>query len=167
MTMTAILTDDADRMPFGCDSFDTCPVGDRDIMSDEHDFACGSPKCANRDGIPCCCDYEGRFVGPGCRHCNPVDFEAKPYGWQIERFESRLVDRLRRELFATAVVTGLTFDQIRTAAVAWSGFSRRREKHSDIVWERLCCECQTHTEAVEKYTAWARRAVTVRYRDEV
>lgn len=59
----------------------------------------GTPRCGHgpfRD-IPCCCDHDGKFVGPGCRECNPPDHECKPYGFGIERFEDPAMDRANRE----------------------------------------------------------------------
>jgi hypothetical protein len=150
---------DADRMPYGCDSFDTCPVGDRDIMSDEHEMACGTPRCGGSR-----MEEWGRESGcPGCRHCDPVSHEDKPYGWGIERGECDAAIRLLWELRSHALL-GLVYDAAGhdffgpsnfARALAWVGFDSRRERCSDRVWDKLCCECETHREAVAKYTAWA------------
>jgi hypothetical protein len=152
-------TDDADLMVGGCDTFDSDPAPDFDGM--EYDDYRGGPKCGG-----CGTDDNGRWIGPGCRHCFPPDHECKPYGFGIERWDFEPRMRLVRELSATAWFTGLTWDQCRECATKWSGFSNRRLRHSNKVWDRLCDECETHTEAVEKYEQWAKRAVTVKYRDE-
>lgn len=164
-----MLTDDAYAHGYaGCEPFG--PNEDYDPMYE--DPGDGTYRCGRGEfrDIPCCLDYDGKFVGPGCRHCNPVDPECKPYGFGIERFEQTEALRIVRELkchAATGLIylTGNPADWLRRA-LTWVGFSFRRERHSDRVWERLCDECETHTEAVEKYTAWAKRAVTVKYRDE-
>lgn len=156
-----MLTDDDTRADFAgnyAETFDADGVGDRDPMYD--DAPSGGPKCGG-----CGLDDEGRWVGPGCRHCCPVDHECKPYGFGIERWEHDGYLRLRREL-AGSIIAPMSWEQAGRCALKWSGFSVRRERHSDIVWDRICDESETHDEAVERYTAWARRAVTVRYRDE-
>lgn len=170
-------TDNADRMPYGCDTFDSCPVGDRDIMNDEWDG--DRPKCG------------GYGTCEGCRRCCPPDHESKPYGWGIERFEDPVLARANAEAIAerdrlTPKYTSAwvetwgmragywphhslpTFDR-EFRDLLWKHYSRqslRRLRHSDIVWNRLCDECGTHPEAVKRYSRWAAHAVTVRYRDE-
>ena len=167
-------TDDADRMIGGCDTF--APGDDYDPMYADAPGG-GSYKCGRgpyRD-TPCCCDDDGQFVGPGCRHCNPPDHEGKPYGFGIERFDSpewqearRHFNRVRSLVFGLPATAHPVMDYGHWLA-AWAvkaGWSERRQRHSDIVWDRLCEECETHTEAVEKYEAWAKRAVAVKYRDQ-
>lgn len=59
-----------------------------------------APKCAREwnDWRVCCCDDAGKFVGPGCRECNPPDHENKPYGWGIERFEDPALEAANQEM---------------------------------------------------------------------
>lgn len=151
--MPAELTDDLGLSPEFADGY-----SDYDPM---YEGPGDGPKCGG-----CCLDHDGRFIGPGCRHCNPPDHEAKPYGFGIETFDNGPRLRLQQELRVTAWFTGLTWDQVNRCATDWSGFSRRRLRHSNIVWDRLCDECETHTEATEAYVRWAIQAVQVRYRDE-
>jgi hypothetical protein len=169
--------------------FDECPVGDRDIMSDEWEMACGTPRCGGPQR-----DEYGQNTGcPGCRHCDPPDHECKPYGFGIERSEDPALQRANEAVWA--IVNQRPEGKCTSAWVStwgmskgrfnggprwadadfayrdflrrfWSRQSERRLRHSDIVWDRLCDECQTHGEAVEKYKAWATRSLTVKYRDE-
>lgn len=156
------LTDDADRWLTGHDRcFGTGDdIPDYDGM--EYDDYRSGPKCGG-----CCLDGDGYLIPghPGCRHCNPPDHEAKPYGFGIERWDCEAVMQLVRELRSHARL-GLCREIDSATACRWVGFSLRRERHSDRVWERLCVECETHSEAKERYEQWARRAVTVWYRDE-
>lgn len=163
------LTDDADRMVYGCETFESDPTPDFDGM--EYDDAHSDFKCGRRgrfgDIVPCCCDDEGKFVGPGCRHCNPVDHECKPYQFGIETFDDCYAEARQwaRQLWGalrvhTDAERRALFIQFATA----DGYSARRDRHSDIVWDRLCDECETHTEAVAKYERWAKRAMKTRYR---
>lgn len=153
------LTDDADRWLSGHErTFDCGDVPDFDGMEydDLHsDFKCASTG-ADGQRFPCCCDWEGKFVGPGCKHCNPVDHEAKPYGWGLERFECNEAYRVLREVSSHASLGLCRSINLRTAC-AWVGFNFHVEGCSDRVWDRLCETCETHTEAVEKYTRWAKK----------
>jgi len=162
------VTDDAYARGYdGCDPF--LPGEDYDPMYEgpgDGTYRCGRGEY--RD-IPCCCGDEGRYVGPGCRHCCPPDHEAKPYGFGIETFEHEPSLRMARELQANwPLVGGGPIDRLRALELArkWAGFSYRRLRHSQIVWERLCCECETHGEAVARYEECAKRAAGVKYRDE-
>lgn len=145
-------------------------LADEDIARDEYD----GPKCGG-------C--------PGCRHCDPVDNECKPYGWGVEKFEDPALaaanEEARREserhglgMYTSAFVSDNWYSRGCLISPpwnrdyrdflwrAWSKWSARRWRHSEIVWERICNEAETHRLAVERYTAWAKRAVAVRYRDE-
>lgn len=137
----------------------------------------GSFKCGRGEfrDIPCCLDYDGKFVGPGCRDCNPPNHEDKPYGFGIETFDSpewkdarEHFQRVRSLIFGIPSDAHpiLDYGHWLNAWAVNAGWSARRLKHSDIVWDRLCVACETHTEAVAKYEAWARRAVTIKYRDQ-
>lgn len=176
------LTDDADRMVGGCGTFDDCPVGDRDPMCDD---APGSwrPRC----GGPC---YEdGQNVGcQGCRHCSPPDHEDKPSGFGIERWEDpaweeagRIVGERTNMVFGAYSLRRTYLDHF--GRLAWVGaiywreervrvwamltnWSARRHRHSRIVWDRLCDECETHAEARSQYGKWAALAMTRKYRDQ-
>ena len=148
-------TDDAYARGYtGCDPF--LPGEDYDPM---YEGFGGEPKCGEcfRDN------------GVGCRHCYPPDHEAKPYGFGVETFEHEPSQRLARELQASWPLTGGgQLCRLRALELArkWAGFSYRRLRHSEIVWSRLCDECETHGEAAERYTAWAKNAAGKRYRDE-
>jgi hypothetical protein len=170
-------TDDADRCELA--TFDECPVGDRDIMNDEWEMACGMPKCGGRS------EFSGYGGCNGCRHCDPPQCDSKPYGWGIESFEDPALQRANEEVKRERERTG--FGMYTSAFVSdswlsrgalvsqpwgwwidrrdflWRSYSRhdkRREAKSNRVWDRLCDECATHAEAVEKYTAWAERAAS-------
>lgn len=155
-------TDDADRVTSGAME-EFAPGDDYDPMYAGYERG---PKCANRDGVPCCCDpHTGKFVGPGCRHCNPPDHEGKPYGFGIETFDSPEWAEARRHFFGVWRFATGQFDahqmDWRHLLKRWAtdaGWSERRLKCSDRVWDRLCDTCDTHTEAVEKYERWARKA---------
>lgn len=150
------LTDDADRMNGPRDTFDSCPVGDRDIMNDEWEMACGRPKC----GGPY---YEYGYNSGclGCRHCNPPDHEAKPYGWGVETWEQDAILGRARQMFICWVgsVTADSPDwiHVRDLAFRWSNFDRGLLRRSNRVWSALCEYSETHPEAVERYAAWCGR----------
>lgn len=154
-----IPTDDAEsRFYTGCEPFG--PGEDRDPMHDDAPNGNGY-RCGRGDfrDIPCCVDDDGKFIGPGCRHCNPVDHECKPHGWGFERFESKDVYRLINEWRCNFPVTvGREYPagpEWFRRACEWTGFNFRLERCSDRMWEKCCNECETHTEAVERYTRWA------------
>jgi hypothetical protein len=89
-------TDDSDRWLAGHETtFDYDPAPDCD-----DDYDRGGPNCAREwnGWRGCCCDHEGKFVGPGCRACNPPDHEGKPYGWGIERSEDPALELANREM---------------------------------------------------------------------
>lgn len=184
------LTDDADRWLTGHEStLDYDPVPDHDGL--EYDDLHRGPKCGGRVFTE-----DGEYVGcPGCKHCDPVDPENKPYGFGIEKFEDAALARANevcRAAVASRVTNcytsawvetwgmfagrglhhkvGATTDADRALRDVcwrfWTKWSARRWTHSERVWGRLCDECQTHTEAVARYSAWARRAITRKYRDE-
>ncbi len=158
-------TDDADDLGLSPEF-----LADEDIAreEDEYERACGRPRC----GGPVSQGTE--LVGgcPGCRYCDPPDHECKPYGWGIESFEDPALAEANRRV--TNGWFGGPYRRLpcprETRDAIWCRLStrhRRRERHSDIVWDRLCDEAETHREAVARYTAWAARAVTRRYRDEL
>ena len=150
----ANLTDDADRMVYGCDTFDG--YNDHDPMYDDgpsSTYRCG--RGPYRD-IPCCVDDDGKFVGPGCKHCNPVDHEAQPRKWGFCRYENDAACYLRRSV-STSALLGLCREIDYTTACEWLGFDFRVERASERVWEKCCNECETHTEAVARYTRWANK----------
>lgn len=157
-------TDDADAMLNPCDTF----------APGDSAYKCGHGEFRE---IPCCCDWEGRLIPghPGCRHCNPPDYELKPTGFGIERFDSPEWAAARRHFgVMRSLVFGLPADAHPVVDYghwldAWAckaGWSARRLKHSERVWDRLCGECVSHSEAKAKYEAWAKRAVAVKYRDQ-
>jgi hypothetical protein len=189
-------TDDSDRECTGTMQ-EFGPGDDYDPMYD--DAPGGSFKCGRGYyGTPCCLDEDNKFVGPGCRHCCPVDHECKPTGFGIEKFEDPAMDAANREmakrrpqaLYTTAGAYARTYwKQHRDGRMmmddkgfpvmgvyveapayaidnetrdmiwrAWTTWSERLWKCSERIWDRLCDTCETHGEAVEKYTRWANRA---------
>lgn len=123
--------------------------------------------------------------GPTCKGCDPVDHECKPHGFGIERFEDPALLEANDHAAGMVILSGSmyrspvgvyssnysqTSDTRRAARDArWqanSKHSKRRERHSDIVWDRLCDCCETHSEAVHRYKAWAKKAIRRKYRDE-
>lgn len=154
--MTA--TDDSDRAAFSgsyAECFDCDGVGDRDPMYDDapiHGYKCG------RDGNPCCLDFDGKFVGPGCRHCNPVDYECKPYGFGFETFECERAQHIRREMLLLSAwghPWPFSIPDSYGLALKWAGFNFRLAAVSDRVWDLICCRSETHTEALAVFAAWA------------
>lgn len=169
-----------------CDSFEHDSHSDYDPMYAD---APGDdrPRCGGQSW-----EY-GQWIGcPGCRHCQPVDPEAKPYGFGIEKFEDRALLEANADVanrwfggpyqnlaqigyFEPRGYTGRGIqygangrrnelrNEIWRTRTRWSA---RRWRHSELVWDRLCDECETHREAVKAYQQWAQRAITVRYRDE-
>lgn len=107
----------------------------------------------------------------GCRGCDPVDPELKPHGFGIEEYE----DEERRERMVAyipaypvpLICQGWLTDALRQRLrPEFRTISLRRLRHSEIVWDRLCSECETHREAIQRYKKWAKRSLTVKYRDE-
>lgn len=153
-----MLTDDADRGDYaGCAPFLANEDYDPMYEGPGHD----TPKCGGPSYV-----VEGREQWnegcPGCRHCFAPDPELQPYGFGIERFESAAVYRLLGELKANAVVLGMRRGDFLgpvwfQRALEWTGFNFRLERVAERVWLRLCDTCETHPEAVEKYTAWAKK----------
>ncbi len=91
-----VLTDDSDRWLSGHETtFEYDPVPDFDD-GPSSEFRCGRGPL----GIPCCRDDDGAVVSDGCRHCNPPDYEGKPYGWGLERFEDPALERANCEVKA-------------------------------------------------------------------
>lgn len=141
------MTDDADRGDYaGCAPFLANEDYDPMYEGPGHD----TPKCGGPDHCP------------GCRRCFAPDPELQPHGFGIERFESAAVYRLLGELKANAVVLGMRPGNFLgpvwfQRALEWTGFDFRRERAGERVWRQLCGTCETHPEAVEKYTAWAKK----------
>jgi hypothetical protein len=139
--MFATLTDDADRMPYGCDTFDADPYSDYDPM------------------------YSDDGIGDG------PDHECKPYGWGIESFEDPALTeanvyagglvRLAGSMYRSPGGWSETMDaRMADRNARWAANSKhntRLERASDRAWDRICDESATHAEAVAKYTRWADR----------
>lgn len=98
---------------------------------------------------------------PGCRGCDPVDAECKPYGWGIEKFEQEAMLNRARQLkhwWSPAVsVEPIDWEYAKTLAFRWSGFDYALLRMSERVWDGLCDCCETHREALAKYAAWCKR----------
>lgn len=149
-----MFTDDANHMPYGCDEF-TDAYSDYDIMNSR--------------------DYE---------NLDTPDYESKPYGFGIERFEDPALQRANEAMWAMIDVRG---DGKYTSAIScietwgmfkgkyrgvrftdqdmefrnmcwdvWSQWDRRLWEHSQRIWEHLCDRCETHGEAIDAYNKWAK-----------
>jgi hypothetical protein len=104
---------------------------------------------------------------PGCPGCDPIMQDCRPYKWGIELFEDE--GRLAAVRgTAGCFLPGLLRECDRQAIIDKSTTaSRRRERAADLIWDRICFRtASTHSEAVEKYTRWAKRTITRRYRDQ-
>jgi hypothetical protein len=126
-----MFTDDAYAYGYtGCEPFG--PGDDYDIMNSR--------------------DYEGDGLAPNREDC--------PYGFGIETFEHEPSLTLARELVANwPFVCGGTIDRIEALELArkWTGFNYRLLRCAGRVWDRLCDTCETHADAVERYTRWAKK----------
>lgn len=122
-------------------------------------------------------DYDAFYAAyPGCPGCDPIMSDSKPYGFGIDSFEDPALQEANayaagKVLLACSMYQPLITDWSPNYVVLsaarreirnqrWAANSRHDkalEKRSDRFWERLCDECKTHHEAVEKYTAWAKK----------
>ena len=144
---------------------DECIAREEDARGGNRRCTCGRHDAYHdgRDGDPREFNYEDI---PGCRGCDPVDHECKPYGWGIEHFEDPALQVANEDVNARWF--GGPYQQLDywpakkpLRDAIWARLSRhnaKREAQSERLWERLCDECQTHGEAVKKYTAWAEKA---------
>lgn len=140
-------TDDADRMPYGCDEF---APGD---------------------------EYDPMYSDDAPSH------DDKPYGWGIETFEDPALVEANRAMWSRMaqrcqnVYTSAgnyletwgmyagrpksvypTADDIEYRNMllrAWTKRCPKLQRCSDRVWAALCDRCETHAEAVAKYSKWA------------
>lgn len=150
-------------------------LADEDVVRDEDNWPSEGPDCGGRgfefmDG-----QWEKVTGCSGCRHCDPVDHEAKPYGWDIERFEDAALTEANiatsgawiggpyRSLAGVSYTLnghtwcGSHFNRELRDAI-WDRLSTWSEsmwQKSERVWDRICDRSQTHGEAVERYTTWA------------
>lgn len=103
---------------------------------------------------------------PGCSGCDPVMHDCRPYKFGIELFEDEGRCAAIRGCRG-CLIPGLLRERDMWAIVAKSTtVSLRRERAADLVWDRIVATAETHHEAVARYTRWAKRTVTLRYRDE-
>lgn len=137
------LTDDADRMPYGCDEFG--PADDYDPM---YEGFGDEPKCGGcwRDN------------GNGCRHCSPVDFEAINTGCEI--YDNPEFYRVRNELWMLAYL-GYALDPSGRENPAGRAYLERaigyNRKMNHAVHHKLwqiCDRAETHGQAVAEFEAW-------------
>lgn len=150
------LTDDEDRANFSGASGFGGP-DDRDPMYDD---APRRLKCDRGNG-PCCLDWEGKYVGPGCCHCCPPDAEAIHTGFEI--WDRPDFYRLRAELHCTAKFGYCLPPHVdhvsgRAALARWIGYNQRLARASQRKLELICDDSETHDEAKARYEAWAVRA---------
>ena len=156
------LTDDADRDCTGTMQEFGPNEGYDPMYDDGHrsEFKCGR----GQFGDPCCLDDDGKFVGPGCRHCCPPDHEDKPEGYGIETFDAPEWDAARAHFRNVwCFVVGLPnahprdWQHLLRKWAVKDGWSERLQRCSDRVWDRLCETCETHHEACDKYERWANK----------
>jgi hypothetical protein len=164
-------TDDADDLGLSPEF-----LADEDVTRDADGYPSAGPgDCVN--------DF-GELACPGCRRCCPPDPECRPHGFGVESFEDPAlaeagrVVRERMVMFCDGpYALRATYRDCFGRDVglsAWPALVPERDRlrrlistHNDRLaraaarlWDRLCDECETHPEAVEKYTAWAKRAAT-------
>ena len=102
----------------------------------------------------------------GCAGCDPVMWDCKPYGWGIDLWEDEGRCAAARGT-AGCFLPGLLRECDRLAYMdASTTASRRRERASDLRWNRILDTAETHTQAVDRYTSWAKQTVKRRYRDD-
>ncbi len=122
---------------------------------------------------------------PGCRGCDPVDHESKPYGWGIESFEDPALQLANAATWAeidkrggykyTSASCSVGTDSMgrlrwygpragrldmafRDACwSAWTKHNLTLERVSERVWDALCECCKSHKEAVRRYASWCKR----------
>lgn len=153
-----VTTDDADRMPYGCEGFALGDDYDPMYEGPGDDPRCGGPVYREDHNVGC----------PGCRECCPPDHECKPYGFGIETFEDPALAEANHFVNTRYCMAGSMYrvpGWSETAAARFGERDRRwkansthdarRLRRSNRVWDRLCDECETHGEAVEKYETWA------------
>lgn len=147
---------------------------DEDIARDESDYDClhGSPKC----GGPLRETPWGWEGGcPGCRRCDPVDHECKPYGFGFERFEDPALTEANRAINNRQdAVCGAYSLHWHGKGGCWKMFRPERDRlwealttqnrkltvASDRKWFVICDRAETHGEAVRLYREWAEQTVT-------
>lgn len=116
--MSTYLTDDADRMPYGCDTFDTDPYS----------------------------DYDPMYAGPEDYTFRDSLFDAMPHGFRLHRFEYPELMRCQRNV-RTLVWAGVLpeangRDVIRDSLRADAAtYSPARERAAEIFWEHLVDSC--------------------------
>lgn len=150
---------------------------DEDIARDEDNYGrdgrctCGRLAALRAYEDACYYSPQGDFpheAFAGCRGCDPVDWECKPYGFGIESWEDAARCRALRACRVMLALgrlneTGMA-REVRLAATVYSPL---REEASRLVWDRMCDEATSHRQASERYKAWARRAVAFRFRDDL
>lgn len=125
---------------------------------------------------PCNCPRpetaEDAATHPGCRKCNPPEFDNCPYGWGIERFEDPALDIARED--ANSRWLGGPYRSYNCYNYPEDCYRRRKEMRDEFwayrsthnaklaakakkVWDGLCDKCETHHEAVERYSKWAEK----------
>jgi hypothetical protein len=166
------VTDDADRVNFAgnyAETFDADPSPDFDGM--EYDDYRTGPKCGGPRYIDqmTANDYtDGRNVGClGCRHCCPPDADAIPTGF--EPWDRPDFNRVRSSLISLARLGyALSPHPIdcpagRACFLRMIGHNVRLQRAARRKLDIICDECETHSEAVARYEAWATVARTKCY----
>ncbi len=109
----------------------------------------------------------------GCSGCDPIMADCKPHGFGIENFEDPALTAanlyVQGRMDAVFGAYSLSF---HGNGKTWNSFKPERDRfwvaisthnealelRSEKVWDALCNCCQTHREAVKRYTRWAKRA---------
>jgi hypothetical protein len=124
-------------------------------------------------GYPDLMHDDNDYYGPGR---DPIQWDCKPYGFGIDRFEDPALQEANEYAAGKVLLAfsmyqpvvdpcGKDYGLVSAARMEirnqrWAANSRHDkalERQSDQEWDRLCDECQTHREAVERYTRWAKQ----------
>ncbi len=151
---------------------------DEDIARDEDNY--GRARRCTCGRLAALEDYDRSPFGEnfpheafaGCRGCDPVDHECKPYGFGVELSEDEsrnFAGRIFHPGYASAMIcagwlTRPLQEEMRRQATT---VNLLRLEASWLVWDRSCDESESHRQAVERYKAWAKRALAFRFRDDL
>ncbi len=157
-------------MPLTCEPTDDLGLSpeflaDEDIARDEdnyggsrHRCTCGYVAAMNEADYYDHHDYPRHTDFAGCRGCDPVDFEERPYGYGIESWEDAprmACFRACRVSLAMGWINDATADQWIEAATTI--YCPRLALRARRAWERICDAFETHRAAKGRYVLWLAR----------